>query len=103
MQLGSSRGLCLCQKWLKPLLVLMLSAVPLWNASAQTPETFVPTGSMTTPRQFHTATLLKDGRVLIAGGFAHLDPNSNRVTYLASAELYDPSTGTFSPTGSMTT
>jgi hypothetical protein len=54
--------------------------------------TFSLTGSMTVPRRDHTATLLPDGRVLIAGGEGNL----------ASAELYDPKTGTFSPTGSMT-
>jgi hypothetical protein len=52
---------------------------------------FAPTGSMTEARDFHTATLLMDGTVLIAGG----GNNS------ATAELYDPSTGTFSKTGSM--
>lgn len=50
--------------------------------------TFSATGSMHTGRAFHTATLLADGRVLIAGGM--------------TAELYDPATGEFSPTGSMT-
>jgi hypothetical protein len=58
--------------------------------------TFSPTGSMTTPREVHTATLLADGRVLITGG---ADYQSRAV---ASAEVYDPKTGRFSPTGSMT-
>jgi Kelch motif/Galactose oxidase, central domain len=55
--------------------------------------TFTPTGSLSTARQGHTATLLTSGMVLIAGGF-----NSS---WLASAELYDPATGTFTPTGSL--
>jgi hypothetical protein len=57
---------------------------------------FVPTGSMATARRFHTATLLPSGKVLIAGG----EDAGSRA--FASAELYDPSTGTFSPTGNMT-
>jgi hypothetical protein len=61
---------------------------------AQNAGTFVPTGNMTTPRIVHTATLLPNGKVLIAGG-------SN--AHPASAELYDPVTGMFAPTGNMTT
>jgi 6-phosphogluconolactonase (cycloisomerase 2 family) len=63
--------------------------------TAQTPNTFVPTGSMSTARAEHTATLLTTGKVLIAGG-------GIQGAYLATAELYDPAVGTFASTGSMT-
>ena len=77
--------------------------LPLASASLYDPATNTssPTGSMTAARGLYTATLLSSGRVLIAGGgpasWIHPGP------YLASAELFDPQTGTFSPTGSMTT
>src|ERR1700683_3382482 len=63
-------------------------------ALAQSTGTFAPTGSMTIARSGHTATLLPNGKVLIAGGYTGS-------VQLASAELYDP--GTFAPTGDMTT
>ncbi len=60
-------------------------------------EIFVATGSMTTARANHTATLLSNGKVLIAGGYNSIDGN------LSSAELYDPATSIFTLAGSMTT
>jgi len=63
---------------------------------AVTTHGFLLTGSMATPRRFHTATLLPNGKVLVAGGW-----NAGSTAF-ASAELYDPSSGTFSVTGNMT-
>ncbi len=59
-----------------------------------------PTGSLATPRAVHTATLLRNGKVLVAGGQATGDA---RISALTSAELYDPATGMWSATGSMAT
>ena len=52
-------------------------------------------GNLTVPRSEHAAALLSDGRVLLAGGY----DAAGRP--LASAEIYDPATGSFSITGSM--
>jgi hypothetical protein len=71
------------------------SSTPLTTTSATPGGHFTPTGAISVYRLGYTDTLLLDGRVLIAGGFAD-GPD------LASAEIYDPATGTFSPTGSMT-
>ncbi|GEM_PF-461504 len=56
------------------------------------------TNSMSKHRAEHTATLLPNGKVLIAGGF--WDCNSE---HLKSADLYDPATNAFTPTGDMGT
>jgi len=53
------------------------------------------TGSMLTARYNHTATILKNGKVLVIGG---LDTQGY---ILSSAELYDPITGTWTSTGSL--
>lgn len=63
--------------------------------------TWTRTGNLIQNRQLHTATLLHDGRVLIAGG-GGLDANNDAFT-LASAELYDATTGAFTGTGALTT
>jgi hypothetical protein len=58
-------------------------------------------GSMTSPRILHTATLLPDGQVLVAGGAIGVSPTGD--TILASAELYDPASGTWTATAGMAT
>ncbi len=46
---------------------------------------------------YHTATLLPNGKVLVAGGF------NGGFTILTSAELYDPASGSWTATGSLNT
>src|ERR1017187_5650679 len=73
-----------------------LLAVTVSPAIGQTSATWTVTGNLNTARAGHTATLLPNGQVLIAGG-------ENTLGFLASAELYNPSTGQWTDTGSMTT
>ncbi|MFY0563825.1 kelch repeat-containing protein [Archangium lansingense] len=60
--------------------------------------TWSPTGSLNSARHFHSATLLPDGKVLVAGGNLVTSSSSE---ILATAEVYDPATGTWSPTLNM--
>ena len=57
-------------------------------------------GSMTRSRCYHSATLLPTGEVLVAGG---VDSLFNSPDTSATAELYNPSTGTWQTTGSLNT
>ena len=59
--------------------------------------TWTTTGALSTARYDHTATLLPNGKVLVAGGY------SISSDYLSSAELYDPATGTWTATGALST
>src|SRR5215470_17264071 len=60
-------------------------------------EVFVPTGNLSAGRIYAGASLLPNGKVLISGGFSCITPNIT----LASADVYDPSAGTFSPTANV--
>ena len=73
-----------------------LASIPSLPA-VDAPFTFNNTGSLTTARLIHTATLLNNGKVLVAGG----TPDFN--TPLSSAELYDSASGTWTATGSLNT
>jgi Galactose oxidase, central domain len=83
------------------------TGAPAAATSTPTPSThvytgiFTPTADLAAARWGHTATLLPNGRVLITGGAdltGGFDTSSNN---LASAELYDPASGTFTPTASL--
>jgi hypothetical protein len=78
-------------------LLLVTFSITVLVASTATPAlgsgTFHTTGSMNLAREGHTATLLSNGQVLVAGGAG--------TGYLASAGLYNPANGTLTLTGSM--
>ena len=60
---------------------------------------FSVVADMTTPRYSHSATLLNNGKVLLAGG--HSMGGTVGTWSTNAAELFDPASGTFSPTGKM--
>jgi len=60
------------------------------------PGKIVPVGNTSVPRFSHTATLLRNGKVLIAGGM------SRGSTTQPTAELYDPTTRQFTHVGNLT-
>jgi hypothetical protein len=63
--------------------------------------TFSDTGSPASAPGGHTATLLPSGQALVVGGCQEACEEDCRYTCFATAQLYDPSSGTFVPTGSM--
>lgn len=62
----------------------------------QTSELWTKAASLTTARSYHTATLLRTGKLLVAGGYGDTD-------FLTSCELYDPESDTWAPTGDLIT
>ena len=84
------------------LLVAIITIIFVFAAAAFRPAVSpTPVGSLTPatpmlePRSGHSATLLPDGKVLIAGGMRR------NQDFYKSAEIYDPATGKFHPTGEM--
>src|ERR1043166_6705211 len=75
-------------------LLLLAAWLVLVQPSAGQSGTWTETGDLITARWDHTATLLPDGMVLVAGGGAN-------VTALASAQLYNPESGTWTETGDL--
>jgi hypothetical protein len=73
-----------------------LDSAELYNP---TTGTWTTTGSMNTPRTYANAVLLQNGQVLVAGGVDY--DNFGNGFILTSAELYNPTTGTWTTTGSM--
>jgi hypothetical protein len=66
------------------------------NSDDPASATWTNTGSLNNARSLHTAALLPDGKVLVAGGYGGSG-------ILASAELYEPASGTWTARGSLNT
>lgn len=56
---------------------------------------------MSVPRRYHSATLLRNGNVLVAGGQTEIDANGNPIAITATAEIYEPRTNKWRPAASM--
>ena len=89
------------QTTLRVTFISLSAALLTFGAEAQIQQrptgdpSWIPTSNLGTARAFHTATLLPNGKVLVAGGIG------SSFTVLSSAELYDPATGIWTATGSL--
>jgi N-acetylneuraminic acid mutarotase len=79
------------------LLVAVVVLTAILPAVAQSSGTWAATGSLNFPRIGHTATLLANGQVLVAGG------EDSQGNHIAAAELYNPATGAWTVTGGLAT
>jgi hypothetical protein len=75
----------------QPVPPMASSYCPIGSCTSTTTGRFTPTGTLGTPLRQSTATLLSDGRVLVAGGFF--------TGYEGWARVYDPATGTWTQAG----
>ena len=85
------------KRWAFAMVVLAVIAgmICAHSKTASTVGSIVPNAPMLEARSGHTATLLRDGRILVAGGMRR------NQDFYRSAELYDPATGKFRFTGAM--
>src|SRR6266568_3445749 len=72
-----------------PIFLFVLTVSAAWGG------VWAPTGSLATVRQGNSTTLLPNGKVLVTGGY------NNVSGYLASSELYDPTSNSWSSAESM--
>src|SRR5581483_6473848 len=91
-----------------PALTALFSALTVLAQMASQAGQFQPASSMNVGRVSHTATLLQNGKVLVTGGRSGYGPPppggvDQTPIIEGSAELYDPTTDTWTPTGSMIT
>jgi hypothetical protein len=79
-----------------------IAPVPAATAEVYDPVTgrFTAVGPMAAPRYMQSASILTDGTVLVAGG-SHDRPPEGGVIASTDAEIFDPTTGAFRPTGSL--
>src|SRR5688572_20277668 len=92
----------MCQTLALLALLGSLASSASWAQQA-TPPSWIPTGKLNTAREYHTATLLPDGRVLVIGGRAResgFNADWEAGPY-NSAEIYDPSTLLWRSTGGL--
>jgi N-acetylneuraminic acid mutarotase len=75
---------------------VIVSGAELYDPAA---GTWSPAGTLSVARFYHTATLLQNGKVLVAGGCTATDCS----TLAAASELYDPATNSWSTAGSLNT
>src|SRR5271169_7265579 len=75
--------------------VAFRNSTPASTSATSVAGSLSPAAPMLEPRSGHSATVLPDGKVLIAGGMRR------NQDFYRSAELYDPATGKFQPTGDM--
>ncbi len=83
-------------RWIAFPLLFLGAGLTLVQPCAGAPFQFEATGSLHTARYYHTATLLPNGKVLVAGGYTTQSRSRE-------AELYDPASGTWTTTGSLAT